>query len=146
MSILRIPILCSISVLSFLGCGAPNKSVTPIQRQWPKPGTVVASAEKKITEDTLNNFRFQIRVVADSAIEKGVYDVDVDYGPNFASGQFTMPKGGEHLAPIIKTGLQPYSYIIGFRLPDDTTFYEYYEISCTKQSTKMQYINTYSFE
>ncbi len=135
-----------LSVISFIRCEAPNKSISSTQRQFPKPGTVVAKAEKKIKEDTLNDSRFQIRVVADSAIENGVYDVDVDYGPNFASGQFTMPKGGEHLVPVIKTGSSPYSFIIGFRLPDDTTFYEYYEVTSNKQSTKMQYINTYSFE
>lgn len=135
-----------LSVISVISCEATNKSSPSANHQFAKPGTVVATAEKKITEDTLNDFRFQVRVVADSAIEKGVYDVDVDYGPNFASGQFTMPKGGEHLVPVIKTGSSPYSFIIGFRLPDDTTFYEYYEVTSNKQSTKMQYINTYSFE
>ena len=137
-------ILIAITILT--SCSTRENSTQAKSHQFPKPGTTVANAERKITEDSLNDFRFQIRVIADSAVQNGVYNVDVDYGPNFASGQFTMPKGGEHLLPVIKSGNSPYTYIIGFRLPDDTTFYEYYEVSSNKQSTKMQYINTYSFQ
>jgi len=128
-------------------CGALtacNNSGTDSAIDFPKPGTVVATAQMPI-KDELNNFTFSIKVVADSEVKAGVYDVDVDFGPNFAEGKFTMPKGGEELKPLIRTGSNPYTYIIGFKVANDTTFYDYFEVSSSKDHTKMQYIKTYSF-
>ena len=98
-----------------------------------------------VTDDPLNKFTFTIKVIADSNVQTGVYDVDVDYGPNFAEGQFTMPKGGEDLKPLVRKGDKPNSYIVGFKVAGDTTFYDYFEISSSKSSTKMQYIKAYTF-
>jgi hypothetical protein len=84
-------------------------------------------------------------VIADSAVADGVYDVDVDFGPNFAESKMTLPKGGEHFTPVIRKGSQSYSYIIGFRIPEDTTFYDYFEVTSTRGQTKMQYIKAYTF-
>ena len=101
--------------------------------------------EMPITDDPLNKFIFSIKVIADSNIKAGVYDVDVDYGPNFAEGTFTMPKGGEDLKPVIRKGAAPYTYIIGFKVAGDTTFYDYFEVSSSRTNTKMQYIRAYTF-
>ena len=131
-------VLCG-SVL--VGCN--NKSAEKT-KEFPKPGTVVATAQMPI-KDELNNFTFSIKVVADSDVKAGVYDVDVDFGPNFAEGKFTMPKGGEELKPIIRTGSNQYTYVIGFKVAGDTTFYDYFEVSSSKDHTKMQYIKAYSF-
>ena len=114
-------------------------------KQFPKPGTVVAAAEMPITGDPLNKFIFSVKVIADSNTNSGEYDVDADYGPNFAEWHFTMPKGGAFLVPIIRKGDAPYTYIVGFRLPDDTTFYDYFEVSSGHGATKMQYLKAYTF-
>ena len=99
----------------------------------------------RITEDALNDASFKVEVIADSAIANGVYDVDADFGPGFGEGQFTIPAGIEDATPLIRKGYEPYTYIIGFRLPNDTTFYDYFRVSATKHSIKMEYIRAYSF-
>lgn len=114
-------------------------------KQFPKPGTIVASAQMPVTDDPLNHFIFSVKIIADSNIRSGVYDVDVDYGPNFAGGRFTMPQGGENLKPLIRKGNTPYTYIIGFKVPGDTTFYEYFEVYSNRKTTKMQYLKAYTF-
>jgi hypothetical protein len=135
-----------LSVLSIASCNNSNgKRREDKPKEFPKPGTVVATAEMPITNDPLNKFTFSIKVIADSNIKSGVYDVDADYGPNFAEGQFNMPKGGEHLVPIIRKGSAPYTYVIGFKLAADTTFYDYFEVSSNRSTTKMQYLKAYTF-
>lgn len=95
--------------------------------------------------EQLNKFTFSIKVIADSNITSGEYDVDADYGPNFAEGHLAMPKGGEHLVPVIRKGSEPNTFIIGFKLPNDTTFYDYYQVTGTHNAMKMQYIKAYTF-
>lgn len=114
-------------------------------KQFPKPGTIVASAEMPVTEEALNHFIFSVKVIADSAITQGVYDVDADFGPNFAEGQLTMPVGGEDFKPVIRKGTEPYTFIIGFTTPGDTVFHEYFEVTSNKKSTKMKYLKAYTF-
>ena len=131
----------SLTVPLFFGCGnSGNKA-----KHFPKPGTLVASAEMPVTDDPLNKFTFSVKVIADSDVKSGVYDIDVDYGPNFAEGKLNMPKGGEELQPIIRKGSDPYTYIIGFKVAGDTTFYDYFQISSSKANTKMEYIKAYTF-
>src|SRR5262249_41844468 len=93
-------LLCALTS-SLASCGDQNSGKDPVKKS-PKPGTIVASAEMPVSGDSLNHFIFSIKVVADSNVALGVYDVDADYGPNFAEGQFTMPKGGEDLVPVIR--------------------------------------------
>ena len=80
-----------------ISCGNKEKSKEEKQKQFPKPGTIVASGEMPVTDDPLNHFIFSVKVIADSNVTNGVYDVDVDFGPNFSEGQLAMPKGGEEL-------------------------------------------------
>jgi hypothetical protein len=141
----RIHLIISMIIIVAFATSCGNHSDTPkaSAKKYPKPGTIIDSAETPITNDPLNHFIFSVKVVADSNVSSGVYDVDVDYGLNFAEGQFTMPKGGEDLTPLIRkdnTG-----FIIGFRVPNDTTFYDYFEVRASKKTTKMQYIKAYSF-
>jgi hypothetical protein len=110
------------------------------------PGTVLDSFSVRVREDTLNNSVFTVKIIADSAVDKGVYIADVTFGNNTAQGKFTMPKGIEHVAPVLRCGNTPYTGIVGFRLEKDTSFYDYFEISCNKQNTRMGYINSYTFE
>jgi len=141
------PLLCAVAALMY--CSACNNAAdTPANasaKALPKPGTVVAAAEQPVTDDQLNKFTFSVKVIADSNVATGIYDVDVDYGPNFAESKMTLPKGGEQFTPDIRKGDRPYTYIIGFRIPDDTTFYDYFEVSSDKGATKMQYIKAYTF-
>jgi hypothetical protein len=116
-----------------------------VENNIPAPGTIVAADSVKIVEDSLNKMTFSVKVVADSAVAKGVYNVDVAYGPNIAHGSFTMPKGGEHLAPALRKG-KGNTYIIGFRQKQDTTFHGYVEVSCASNVTRIQYLYHYSFE
>ena len=118
-----------------------NKS----KKQFPKPGTTVVSDKMPVSGDTLNHFTFSIKVVADTDVESGVYHIESDFGPNLALGQFTMPKGGEDFKPVIRRCDTPNTFIIGFKIPSDTTFYDYYEVSSTKESTRMRYLKAYSY-
>ncbi len=138
-------IYISTPVLLLAACSNNSTISEQGQKQFPKPGTTVAEAQMPITEDALNHAVFSVKVIADSDITGGVYDVDADFGPNFGEGKFTMPKGGEDLKPIIRKGSDRYTFIIGFRLPNDTAFKSYFRVSCTKSSTKMEYTNAYTF-
>lgn len=109
----------------------------------PKPGTIIAQDEMPV-EDPLNHFTFSVKVIADST--PGTYDVDADFGPNYANSQLAMPAGLEDARPVIRRGSEPYTFIIGFRHGSDTTFHDYFQVSSNKHTTKMQYIKAYLFE
>jgi hypothetical protein len=137
------------NILFFLGfaalaaCNENKPKSLPVP--FPKPGTLITSAEQPITDDPLNKFTYSVKIIADSAVTSGIYDIDVDFGPNFAEGKLTLPKGGEHFTPAIRKGNTGYSYIIGFHVPGDTTFYDYMEVTSSRSNTKMQYIKAYTF-
>jgi hypothetical protein len=137
----RLLILIAISYLC--SCHNPPDKTGKIATQLLPPPVISGSMPSM--NDSLNHYTFSIKIIPDSSAGQGVYDVDADFGPNFAEGQFTMPKGGEDLAPIIKRGVAPNTFIIGFKVPDDTTFYEYFEVSGSKAATKMRYIKAYTF-
>ncbi len=135
----------SITVLTLLTIGCSNE--TPVETEKiPVPGTIIAEMSEPVTDDTLNSFVYTIRVIADSNVKSGVYDIEAEYGPNFATSKLTMPGSKGSLIPVIRKGPEPYSHIIGFRLPDDTTFNEYYLVVSSKSSTKMRYLKSYTFE
>jgi len=133
------------SALLYASCNNTGSSNEYKAKNFPKPGTIVVTAQMPVTDDPLNHFTFSVKVIADSNIKAGVYDIDADYGPNFAEGQLTMPKGGEDLKPLIRKGNAPYTYIIGFKIAGDTTFYDYFEVSSSRSATKMQYLKAYTF-
>ena len=131
--------------MASLLCCCNNTVEEHKQKKLPKPGVTVAEAKMPIAEDAINHSTFSVKVIADSDIATGVYDVDADFGANFGEGKFTMPKGAEDATPVIRKGDAPYTYIIGFRISGDTTFYDYFQVSCSKNNTKMEYIKAYSF-
>lgn len=135
--------LCSILALSFAACNDhSNKHVS----YFPKPGTIVAQAEEPVTDDPLNHFIFSVKVAADTNVDSGIYDIIADYGPNNAASKIVLPKGCEDARPVIRKGTQPYSYIIGFKLNNDTTFHDYFEVTSNRSSTNMKYIKAYTFQ
>lgn len=112
----------------------------------PAPGTVVDSMAMPIADD-VNHGVFYATIVVDSdVIQKGIYDVRAAYGNNTAEGKFMMPKGGERYKPQIRKAKEPYRYVVGFRTPDDTTFYEYFEVTAQRLTIGMKYLKSYSFE
>jgi hypothetical protein len=126
-------------------CSCNNTVKENKQKKFPKPGVTVAEAKMPIAEDAINHSVFAVKVIADSDIATGVYDVDADFGNNFAETKFAMPKGAEDATPVIRKGSAPYTYIIGFKIAGDTTFYDYVQVSSARNRTKMEYINVYSF-
>ena len=113
--------------------------------QPPTPGTIIDSLSEPVTDDTLNNFTATIKIVADSNAANGVYEIETEFGPNLAINKFSLPKGMTNGTPKLKKTNEKHTYIIGFLLPDDTTFYDYYQVSFDKQTTKMQYIKSYYY-
>jgi hypothetical protein len=132
-------VLFCISIITACNNGDDNS------KKLPAPGTVIATDKMAVTGDTLNHFELSVKVVADSDIQAGVYDVDVAYGPNKATGKFMMPKGGEHLRPVLRRGAGPNSFVVGFMIKGDTTFYDYYEVKCDRQAIRMDYLKSYTF-
>ncbi len=140
--------LISFTLVSLAACNNPankagNKQDAP---KFPKSGTIIAQAGMPVTEDSLNHFMFSVKVIADSNVSNGIYDVDAEMGPNFATSQITLPKGAEDATPVIRKGALPYTYIIGFKMANDTTFNDLYEVSSDRKATRMRYLKSYTFE
>lgn len=138
---------------AFISCNNPNAVSKPENTaNLLKPGTIVAADSEAIKEDELNDFMFNVKIIADSTSNtKGSYIVDATYGVDNAAGKLLMPKNEEHLKPLLRKGTKPYTYIVGFKFGEDTTFHDYFEISVTnvapkRKAIKMEYIKAYSFE
>lgn len=139
---LTLTIFAALAILA-IGCNGGSSADSYV---FPKAGTVIDTASMPITNDNLNDFNFELTITADSNISKGIYDIRAAYGPSVAEGSFTMPKGAERYKPIIKKGTEPYTYIIGFRVPKDTAFYDYFEVAGKKTSIGMKYLKAYTFD
>lgn len=106
----------------------------------------MACDSMRVTNDPLNHFYFSVKVVANEASKYGTYTIKASYGPNDATSQFTMPKGGEHFLPVIQKGTEPYTYIVGFHYENNKTFYDYYQVSAQRGQIAMKYLKAYSFK
>jgi hypothetical protein len=125
---------------------AACKGNNPTVAELPKIGEVVDSASMAFSEDSLNKFNFKIAVVADSYIALGAYRVHAYCGPDSAVGVFRLPKGGEFYRPSIRKALSANTYTIGFKIPNDTTFYDYFSVKASHKSFTMDYIKTYTLQ
>jgi hypothetical protein len=47
----------------------------------PLPGTVIDSMKETVLDDTLNHTICSVKVIADSLIDRGAYDVEASPGP-----------------------------------------------------------------
>lgn len=112
----------------------------------PPAGTTIVADSMKVTEDPLNHFTFSVKVKANNNTKYGVYDVEASWGPNTAASQFTMPRGGEKLKPVLRKGTAPYTYIIGFHYDKDTAFYDYYQVNGNRGTIEAKYLKGYSFK
>lgn len=126
---------------------ACNSSTPTHTSTWqpPAPGTTIDSISEPITDDSLNTFSATIKIIADSNSATGIYEIETEYGPNYAINKFSLPKGMTNAAPVLRKTEKPFTYIIGFLIPGDTTFNDYYQVSLSKNTTQMQYIKSYYF-
>jgi len=125
--------------------GSPPKTAEPTYT-IPPAGTVVLADSMPVRND-LNQFKFSVKVITNAnSAGYGEYDVQAVIGPNQADGQFQMPKGGKNLKPMIRKDLEGMSYTIGFHHGSDTAFYDYYQVSYSRNGISMQYLKGYSFE
>ncbi|MDR3681354.1 MAG: hypothetical protein P4L41_15415 [Flavipsychrobacter sp.] len=138
---------CSFVLLIAASCSGHKDNDDNGTYAPPPPGHIVAADSVKVKDDP-NNFTYKVTVkTGDNTASYGVYDVVAEWGPNTAESQFTMPRGGEKLKPLIKKGTEPYTYIIGFHYGDDKkTFYDYYQVTGTKGMVEAKYIKAYSFK
>lgn len=107
-------------------------------------GALLAADSMRVSEEKLNDFYFSVRLLATGI--KGNYDVLAAYGPNDGNGRLVMPRGGEGLCPVLRPGPETYSYEIGFRQGNDSTFYPYFSVSWQEGQLLMRYTAAYSFE
>lgn len=109
-------------------------------------GTIIAADSTPIKEEQLNNFVFSIKISTTAKTNKGRYTIDAAWGYNTANREIVMPKNDYALVPVLKRTGDPYSYIIGFYLQDDTTFYDYYAVKGDHGNISMGYTKGYRFK
>jgi len=142
---------CALAISSCSNANNDTKN-SPTNNPSLVPGSIIAADSEAIKEDNLNDFKFSVKIIADSGSNtKGSYTVQATYGVDNAEGQLAMPKNAEYLKPILRKGDEPYIYIVGFKFGNDTTFHDYFEISAARVATqrraiKMEYIKAYTFE
>ncbi len=133
-----------ISILVLAGCSAKNP-VTQNNKPLPT-GTIVAIDSMPVVEDELNHFYFSVAIKTNEQTSDGRYDVDIAYGPSTGVSAFKMPKGCENVRPVMRQGTEPYTYIIGFKMPNDTVFHEYYSVSGSRGRIEVKPIKGYTFK
>ncbi len=127
-------------------CSSDMESTGNAATNTIKPGTEILADSIPILEDNLNNQQFSIHVFTNDSSVNGSYDVQTEWGYNIATTTMRMPYGGENNKPILRRASAPYTYIIGFRFEDDTTFREYYEVSGNRGQIKARYTHAYTFQ
>lgn len=110
----------------------------------PPPGTIVAADSMEVTDDPLNHFSFSVKIKTNEYSSKGTYAIEAAYGPNNADGMFTMPRGGNHLKPVLRKSKEPYTYIIGFEYQHKV--YDYYVVKGSKNAIEIKNIKAYTFQ
>ena len=127
-----------VAFLLLLSC-APTKH----DPNWesPEPGAIIAADSIANTEDALNHSYFSVRVSAPAGKNPAnqavvVYNIHARYGAAEADGVIAMPRGGEHLKPLLRKD-GSHSFIVGF-IPGkayggDTSFHDYYRIDGDQQ-------------
>ena len=143
----------AVLLLSFTACkdtgGNSQKSGGATGRDCATlpPGAIIAQDSMPSHADPLNAFTF--RAALTKAEGAGQFAILASVGPNDASGQVTMPRGGEAFCPEMRRAAGgEEAFIIGFRTgrQDDTTFYPYYRVSSRRGGMEMAYIKAYTFQ
>ena len=138
-----------ISVVSCRSASSSSKTHTTIDTTVQIPeGMIVDSASMPVsTGDGLNHFDFTVAIATTGQAKYGIYDIRAAWGPHDAASQFTMPRGGEQLKPIIRKNEKESIFTIGFFFGNDTTFHDYYQVNSDKSGNiEMKYLKGYSFK
>lgn len=88
---------------------------------------------------------FKVSVFSTASSRQGTYEVKASYGPNSGAGSFTLPAAVNETMPVLRKGLAPATFIVGF-YNNDTTFYDLYQIKGAREQIEMKYTKAYSFE
>lgn len=141
----------ALAILALSSCdnaaGSKTTEATETVAEDIQPGKLMAADSMDVNEDELNNSTFAVQVIStEHSGHYGVYKVAAHYGHNEATSEFTMPRGGEQLKPVIKKSSQPYTYDIGFYYNGEPDFYDYYEVSANRGEIKMKYKKAYSLK
>jgi hypothetical protein len=138
-------------VLTLSACGntdntADNDSVSFYA---PAPGTVIAADSMRIKEDNLNELYYSVSVTATGNSVEGAYMLRAAHGYNEAQSEIKFPKLTQSLTPAIRRDEQmPYSYIIGFKYDNDTTFNDYIRVFAKRMpgvatQIELRYLKSY---
>ncbi|MBL7720007.1 MAG: hypothetical protein JNL72_14315 [Flavipsychrobacter sp.] len=91
----------------------------------PPPGSVVAE-DSVLIKESLNASKLTVRILSDEYSHMGSYKLNIKYGPDSDTSNFTLPKGAGKLEPILKKGAG-YGYQIGFNY--EGRYHEYCELT-----------------
>lgn len=146
---MNIRILLLLLALATAGCLSNEPQQAPVDTAAviipaPVAGETIAIDSMKVTDDNWHDYHFILEIA--STDKQGVYSVLGTWGLFLAESSFTMPRGGRHLAPVLRRGTTPYTYHIGFYKDGDTAFHEYYEVKGQRGQIKMKYVKAYSIE
>ena len=141
------PLSIALLLLSETAC--TNASQVELAKQnavpetkWIQPaaGSIIAADSMEIKDDPLNKSQFVVKIrvpdyKSSSNPIRSIYEVRAHYGVAEANGTISMPKGGDHLMPILRKG-KDHRFIIGFipgkEYGGDTSFHEYYQVEGEK--------------
>lgn len=141
-----------LSLLVITACNSSEKkeSANNITHFYaPEEGTVIAADSIPITEDTLNDFYYSIKLTSTFMSEDGSYRMNVAYGHNDAQSDIVYPKLTGKVTPAVQLDKSiPYTYNIGFYLDGSDEFKDYARVSARKgysgkQEIELKYIKTY---
>jgi len=117
-------------------------------------GSIIAIDSMVIKDDPLNKSHFAVKIrvplsPSSSNSSLAVYEVLAHYGVEEANGSISMPKGGEHLMPLLRKA-DEHSFIIGFipgnEYGGDTSFHEYYKVEGRKGMITIKALNGFQIQ
>lgn len=109
------------------------------------PGIVLAADSIRIQEDALNELYFSATLETTEGSDSGRYHITAAWGYNAGGTDVTLPKNLETATPALRrdTG---YTFIMGFRTAEDSSFHDYFRIAAEDGNLKMRYIKAYFFQ
>lgn len=137
-------------LLLLFSCGSnesPNSTSSKLEVNetgvgGPAAGTIIAADSMEIP-DPLNRQYFAVSIVATEYSFRGTYAINAHYGPNDAASEITLPRSTQKLTPALRAGDEPFSYIVGFKIDEDDTFYDYFLVKAQKGQMEMKYLKAY---
>ncbi|MEO6832490.1 MAG: hypothetical protein ABI169_09815 [Chitinophagaceae bacterium] len=117
--------------------------------QVPPAGSIVAADSIEVDEDLSKGLYFSVYLKVPQTIGGGgtqYYELDAKYGHGEAKSEIVMPRGGEHLQPLIHRK-DAHHFIIGFipgkAFGGDTSFLEYYQVTGNMQGISIEPLKSF---